>query len=44
VFSAGSAKEISALMDEDPSMQAGTFTYEVYPMNIFYPGFVGDKK
>ena len=44
VFSAYSAEEISALMDEDPSMQAGTFSYEIFPMNVFYPGIVGDKK
>ena len=44
VFSAHSVEEISALMDEDPSMQAGTFSYEIYPMNVFYPGLVGDKK
>jgi len=44
VFSARSAEEIGALMDQDPSMQAGTFSYEIYPMNVFYPGLVGDKK
>jgi uncharacterized protein YciI len=44
VFSARSADEIRVLMDKDPSMQAGTFSYEIYPMNVFYPGLVGDKK
>ncbi|MEM7291628.1 MAG: hypothetical protein AAF412_14870 [Pseudomonadota bacterium] len=44
IFHAKSAEDISALMDEDPSMEAGTFSYEVFPMNVFYPGFVGDKK
>ena len=44
VFVAGSADEISVLMDKDPSIQASTFSYEIYPMNVFYPGLVGDKK
>ena len=44
VMQAHTADEIRALMDEDPSMQAGTFQYAVHPMNIFYPGLVGDPK
>lgn len=44
VFSAHSAEEISALMDKDPSVQAGTFSYEIYPMNVFYSGFLGNKR
>lgn len=44
VFAAHSAEEISNLMDKDPAMQAGTFSYEIYPMNVFYPGFVGDQQ
>jgi uncharacterized protein YciI len=38
LFSAASVEEVRALMDQDPSMQAGTFRYEVHPANVFYPG------
>ena len=44
VVQAHSADDVRALMDEDPSMQAGTFKYEVHPMNVFYPGTVGDPR
>ena len=27
-----------AMIDEDPSMKAETFRYEVYPFNVFYSG------
>lgn len=37
VFSAGSAEEVRAMMLNDPSMTAGTFRYEVHPLNVFYP-------
>lgn len=43
VFSAGSKAEVTAIMDKDPSMSAGTFKYEVHPMNVFYPGLVQSK-
>lgn len=38
VFSAASAAEVKALMEQDPSMAAGTFRYEVHDFNVFYPG------
>ena len=41
VFSATSADEVRELMDRDPSMAAGTFSYRVHAMNVFYPGNVG---
>lgn len=44
VIQAQSADDVRALLDEDPSMQAGTFQYEVFPMNVFYPGLVGNPK
>lgn len=44
VIQALTADDVRALLDDDPSMQAGTFQYEVYPMNVFYPGFVGNTK
>ena len=44
VLKARSLDEVRALMDEDPSIKAGTFQYEVHPMNVFYPGIVGDPK
>ncbi|NNF68064.1 MAG: hypothetical protein HKM98_11200 [Gammaproteobacteria bacterium] len=40
VFSAQSADEVRAFMSSDPSMSAGTFKYDVYQMNVFYPGMV----
>lgn len=40
IFSGRSADEIRTLMSQDPSMAAGTFKYEVYPLNVFYPGLV----
>lgn len=40
IFSAKSAEEVGTLMSQDPSMTAGTFKYEVHPMNVFYPGLV----
>lgn len=44
VIQALAADDVRALLDSDPSMQAGTFQYQVYPMNVFYPGFVGKQK
>lgn len=38
VFRAASADEVRAWMAGDPSMQAGTFTNTVHPINVFYPG------
>ena len=40
IFSAASADAVRDMMDEDPSMSAGTFKYEVHAMNVFYPGLV----
>lgn len=40
VFSARSIDEVRAMMDQDPSMTAGTFVYEVHPFSVFYPGLV----
>ncbi|MCW8999995.1 MAG: YciI family protein, partial [Kangiellaceae bacterium] len=44
IFSANSADEVKAFMEKDPSMSAGTFKYEVHPLNVFYPGMVGTKR
>lgn len=38
VFSASSASEVKALMEQDPSMAAGTFKFGVHDFNVFYPG------
>lgn len=43
VFHSASIDAINKLMYVDPSMQAGTFSYEVHVMNVFYPGFVGNQ-
>lgn len=37
VFQAATRDAVDAMMREDPSMQAGTFRYEVHSMNAFYP-------
>ena len=44
VIQALAEDDVRALLDTDPSMQAGTFQYAVYPMNVFYPGLVGNQK
>ncbi len=38
VFTATSASEVKALMEQDPSMAAGTFKYGVHDFNVFYSG------
>ncbi len=38
VFTARGAADVRTLMDADPSMAAGTFSYEVHDFNVFYPG------
>ncbi len=38
VLAAPSADEARALMAADPSMAAGTFAFELHPMNVFYGG------
>lgn len=43
VFHSASIDAINKLMYVDPSMQAGTFSYEVHVMNVFYPGYVGNE-
>lgn len=40
VFSAHAAADVKAMMDQDPSIAAGTFTYDVHDFNVFYPGAV----
>ncbi|MDX1507630.1 MAG: YciI family protein [Woeseiaceae bacterium] len=44
IFSAASADDVRAFMDKDPSMDAGTFKYEVHPFNVFYPATGGKLK
>tara|TARA_R110002096_G_scaffold97263_4_gene216699 strand:+ start:12784 stop:13185 length:402 start_codon:yes stop_codon:yes gene_type:complete len=41
IFSAETEESVAALMDKDPSMNAGTFVYAVHALNVFYPGQVG---
>jgi uncharacterized protein YciI len=38
VLAADSETSARAMIDADPSIAAGTFTYEIHPMNVFYPG------
>jgi len=40
IFSALSMDDVRAMMDQDPSMTAGTFVYAVHAFNVFYPGLV----
>lgn len=37
LFAAPTIEAVRAFMDADPAMSAGTFRYEVHPINIFYP-------
>ncbi len=37
VFAASSAEAVHEMMQQDPSIDAGTFRYTVHPMNVFYP-------
>jgi uncharacterized protein YciI len=41
VFEAATIDEVRAWMQADPSIQAGTFRFEVYPFGVFYGGSVG---
>lgn len=43
VVSAATAAEVRAQMDQDPSVAAGTFMYEVHPFNVFYGGALKSK-
>ena len=40
VLSAASEAEARAMLDPDPSFQAGVFAYELHPFNVFYSGSV----
>ncbi len=40
IFSAHSAEEVKEYMSKDPSIEAGTFQYQVYPFNVFYAGTI----
>lgn len=41
VVRAGSLEEVHEMMAHDPSIEAGTFKYDVHPFAVFYPGSVG---
>lgn len=38
VVAAASVADVKAQMDQDPSIGAGTFAYEIHPFNVFYGG------
>lgn len=40
IMSAATIDEVEAAMNADPSMSAGTFSYQVWPLAVFYPGAV----
>jgi uncharacterized protein YciI len=40
VVRADSPDEVHAMMAQDPSIEAGTFRYEVHPFAVFYPGSI----
>ena len=40
IIAAESEAQVRSLMDEDPSVGAGVFRYDVHPFNVFYPGTV----
>jgi uncharacterized protein YciI len=41
VLEAATIDEARAWMQADPSMQAGTFRFEIHPFGVFYGGSVG---
>jgi hypothetical protein len=41
VLRAASEAEARAEIEADPGVRAGTFTFEVNEMRVFYPGTVG---
>ncbi len=43
IVSAASAEELRALIEADPAVQHATFSYEMHPFNVFYPGCVGSR-
>jgi uncharacterized protein YciI len=38
ILAAESEEAARAMIDADPSIAAGTFTYRIHPFNVFYPG------
>jgi uncharacterized protein YciI len=38
VVAAATAADVRAQMEQDPSIAAGTFVFEVHPFNVFYAG------
>lgn len=38
IVAAATVAEVRAQMDQDSSVSAGTFAYEVHPFNVFYSG------
>ena len=43
IIAAESEAQARGMMDADPSFAAGTFRYEVHPVNVFYPGTVQNR-
>ncbi|MBK9796843.1 MAG: hypothetical protein IPP58_10165 [Holophagaceae bacterium] len=43
VLAAQNEAQARAMMDEDPSVKAEVFRYELHPFNVFYPGTVYSK-
>ncbi len=40
VVAAPALEQARAMIEADPSIAAGTFSYELHPFNVFYPGTV----
>jgi hypothetical protein len=38
ILAAATQELAEAMMDDDPSIGAEVFQYEIHPMNVFYPG------
>lgn len=43
VLAAADAAAARAMMDADPSMEAGTFRYELHPFSVFYGGTLAPR-
>jgi len=41
ILQAKTEADARAMIDADPSIAAGTFTYQIHPFSVFYPGTLG---
>ena len=44
ILQAKTEADARAMIDADPSIAAGTFSYQIHPFNVFYPGTLHSPK